>query len=256
MTARAIWKGNIHFGAIDIPVKLHPAIREERIQFHLLHKKDHIKLKQQMFCAYEKVPVPPEEQTRGFKLEDGKYVIIDRDDLERAKPKESRIIEVHEFVKSAQINPIYFSRTYYLEPDIRLRGYQALVEALGNMDLEGICSWTMRKISYIASLQMAGRILRLNTLRYHDEVIPVQTLELQNIPLPEKELQIGNDLINHLSVPFQPQKFENEHQKKLQYLIDKKARGEKIAILRPRRLKPTSSDKLLHALEESLKKVA
>ena len=71
MTGRAIWKGYIHFGAIDVPVKLHTAVKEERIQFHLLHKRDHVKLKQQMLCAYEKVPVPVEEQTRGFELEDG-----------------------------------------------------------------------------------------------------------------------------------------------------------------------------------------
>ena len=121
---------------------------------------------------------------------------------------------------------------------------------------QGICTWTMRKRSYLGALQMRGKILRLNTLRYADEVISVQSLELPKIPLSEKELKIGSDLINQLTAPFQPQKFQNEHQKKLQQLIDKKARGEKIVILRPRRLKPTTSDKLLQALEASLKKVA
>jgi DNA end-binding protein Ku len=87
-------------------------------------------------------------------------------------------------------------------------------------------------------------------------VVPVKSLELGEIPLSEKELKIGSDLINQLTVSFQPQKFENEHQNKLQNLIDKKARGEKIAILRPRRVKPTAPDKLLQALEASLKKVA
>jgi len=105
-------------------------------------------------------------------------------------------------------------------------------------------------------LQSSGKILRLNALRYADEVISARSLELPNIPLSEKELKIGSDLINQLTAPFQPRKFENEHQKKLQGLIDKKARGEKIAILRPRRLKPTASDKLLQTLEASLKRVA
>ncbi len=81
-------------------------------------------------------------------------------------------------------------------------------------------------------------------------------MRLQNVPLSEKELKIGSDLINQLTAPFEPQKFENEHQKKLQDMIEKKARGEKIAVLRPRRLKPTESDKLLQVLEASLKKVA
>ena len=239
-----------------MPVKLHAAVREERIQFHLLHRRDHVKLKQQMVCAYEKVPVPAEEQARGFELEEGKYILVDPTELDQAEPEESRIIEVHEFVKTEQIDPVFLERVYYLEPDVHVKGYNALVGALGEMDVEGICTWTMRKRSYVGALQVSGKILRLNTLRYADEVISAKSLELQNIPLSEKELKIGSDLINQLTGPFEPRKFENEHQKKLQDLIDKKARGEQIAIRRPRRLKPTKPDELLQALEVSLKKVA
>jgi DNA end-binding protein Ku len=256
MAGRAIWKGQIHFGGVDVPVKLHTAVKEERIQFHLLHRRDRVKLKQQMVCAYEKVPVPAEEQARGLELEEGKYLLVDPADLERAEPEESRVIEVHEFVKSGQIDPVFLERAYYLEPEIRGKGYMALAGVLSEMGLAGICTWTMRKRSYLGALQAGGRILRLSTLRYADEVISVKSLELPQIPLAEKELKIGGDLINQLTAPFQPQKFENEHQKKVQQLIDKKARGEKIAILRPRRLKPTTSDKLLQALEASLRKVA
>ena len=256
MAGRAIWKGNIHFGVVDFPVKLHTAVRDERIPFHLLHKRDHVKLKQQMVCASEKTPVPAEEQTRGFELEEGKYILVDPEELEQAEPEDSRVIEVHEFVKSGQIDPIYHERAYYLEPDSPSKGYNVLAESLREMDVEGICTWTMRKRSYLGALQIVGKILRLNTLRYADEVIAAQSLDLPDIALSEKELKIGSDLINQLTAPFEPQKFQNEHQKKLQHLIDQKARGEKIAILRPRRLRPTKSDKLLEALEASLKKVA
>jgi DNA end-binding protein Ku len=256
MAGRSIWKGHLRFGGVDVPVKLHTVVKEERISFHLLHKKDHVQLKQRMICAYEKMPVPLEDQIRGFKLEDGKYILIDPEELEQTQPEDSRIIEVHEFVKSAQIDPVFITRCYYLEPDVQLKIYSALAAALTEMDVEGICTWTMRRRSYIGALQVSGKILRLNTLRYADEVIPVQSLELQNISLSEKELQIGSDLISRLTASFEPQKFENEHEKKLQKLIDKKARGEKIVILRPRRLKPTSSDNLLQTLEASLKKVA
>ncbi len=256
MAGRAIWKGYIRFGDAGVPVKLHAAVKEERIQFHLLHRRDRVKLKQQMVCAYEKVPVPAEEQIKGFELEDGKYIPIDPAELEQTAPEDSRMIEVHEFVKTGQIDPVFRERVYYLEPDIHSKGYNALVAALSEMDVEGICTWTMRKRSYFGALQTSGKILRLNTLRYTDEVIPVKSLELENIPLSEKELKIGSDLINQLTAPFQPQKFENDHQKKLQNLIDKKARGEKIAVLRPRRLKPTTPDRLLQTLEASLKQVA
>lgn len=251
-----IWKGYIHFGDTDVPVKLHTAVKEERIQFHLLHRRDHVKLRQQMVCAYEKKPVPVEEQVKGFEVEDGKYILVDPEELEQTAAESSRVIEVHEFVKTEQIDPIFLERAYYLEPDINSKEYKALVEALKEMDAAGICTWTMRKRAYFGALQASGKVLRLNTLRHADEVIPVEALELEKFPLSEKELTVGSELINHLAAPFEPQKFKDEHQKKLQQLIDKKARGEKILVLHPRRLKPTEPDKLLQVLEASLKEAA
>jgi DNA end-binding protein Ku len=259
MAGSTIWKGTIHFGDTDVPVKLHTAVKEERVQFHLLHRRDQARLRQQMVCAYEKQPVPAEEQSKGFEVEEGKYIIVDPAELEQTAPESSRVIEVHEFVKTEQIDPIFLDRVYYLEPDItniQGKGYNALVRALKEMDVEGICTWTMRKRSYFGALQARGKILRLNTLRYADEVIPIESLGLQDVAVSEKELKIGSELIEKLTAPFEPQKFGNEHQKKLQDMIEKKARGEKIAVLPPRRLKPTESDQLLQVLEASLKKAA
>ena len=259
MPGGTLWKGYIHFGDTDLPVKLHAAIKEERIQFHLLHKHDQVKLRQQMICAYEKQPVPTEEQSKGFEVEDGKYIIVNPEELEQTDPESNRMIEVHEFVKTAQIDPILLDRVYYLEPDmagIQGKGYDAFVKALKEMDVEGICTWTMRKRSYFGALQARGKVLRLSTLRYADEVVPVESLGLQEALLSEKELKIAGDLINQLAASFEPRKFENEHQKKLQDMIEKKARGEKIAVLAPKRLKPTESDELLQVLEASLRKVA
>ena len=256
MSGATIWKGTIHFGDTDVPVKLHSAVKEERIQFHLLHSRDQVKLRQQMICAYDKQPVPAEEQLKGFEVENGKYIIVDPEELEQTVPESNRMIEVHEFVKTAQIDPLFLDRVYFLEPDLQGREYNALVKALKEMDVAGICTWTMRKRSYLGAVQSIGTVLRLNTLRHADEVVPVASLGLQDVPLSEKELKIGADLINQMTAAFEPQKFENEHQKKLRDMIDKKARGEKIAVLAPRRLKPTESDELLQVLEASLKKVA
>jgi DNA end-binding protein Ku len=259
MAGSTIWKGTIHFGDTDVPVKLHTAVKEERIQFHLLHKRDQVRVRQQMVCPYEKQPVPAEEQSKGFEVEDGKYIIVDPEELQQTAPESSRMIEVHEFVKTEQIDPIFLDRVYYLEPDItniQGKGYNALVRALKEMDVTGICTWTMRKRSYLGALQARGGVLRLNTMRYADEVIPVESLQLPDVPLSEKELKIGSELIEKLTAAFEPGKFENEHEKKLQDMIEKKARGEKIAVLPPRRLKPTESDQLLQVLEASLKKAA
>ncbi|MEN6624417.1 MAG: Ku protein [Smithella sp.] len=256
MAGRAIWKGIIHFRDVDIPVKLHTAVREERIKFHLLHKRDQARLKQQMVCAYEKTPVPPDEQTRGFEVEDGKYILIDQEELVEVEPESSRLIDIHEFVKADQIDPIFISRSYYLEPDLQSKNYMALLQVMKEQNLEGICTWSMRKHSYFGSMQAADKIFRLHTLRYADEIVSVSSLNLGQISLSEKELQIGSELINKMSEVYQPQKIENEHEKKLQDLIDQKARGEKIILLRPRKRKATEPDQLLKTLEASLKKIA
>ena len=92
------------------------------------------------------------------------------------------MIEVHEFVKTAQIDPLFLDRVYYLEPDVQAKGYTALVEALQEMDVAGICTWTMRKRSYLGALQASGKLLRLNTLRYADEVVSVESLTCRKFP--------------------------------------------------------------------------
>ncbi|MBE0616828.1 MAG: hypothetical protein IH608_02720 [Proteobacteria bacterium] len=256
MAGRALWKGLIQFGDTSVPVKLHSAVREERIGFHLLHRRDGVRLRQLMICAYEKKPVPVEAQTKGFEVEEGKYLLVDPEELEEAAPEGSRAIAVHEFVAAGQIDPLFVDRVYYLEPDGILGGYGTLAEVLRELDAAGICTWTMRKRSYLGALQPRGKILRLGTLRYADEMVGVSSLELREIPMSEKEVKIGRDLIGQMTAPFEPQEFENEHQKKLQALIEKKARGEKVEVLHPRVLAPTAPDKLLEALEASLKKVA
>jgi DNA end-binding protein Ku len=205
-------------------VKLHAAVRDERIRFHLLHRNDLVRLRQQMVCTHEKQPVPVESQTRGFEVEEGKYIIVSPEELGQTAPEESRTIEVHEFVAAERLDPIFLERGYYLEPDTIREGYNELVEVLQEMAVAGICTWTMRKRSYLGALQAREKMLRLTTLRHADEVIAVNSLGLQEIAL--------------------------------QQLIEKKARGEKIAVLRPRILKPTPSNQLLEALEASLRNVA
>jgi DNA end-binding protein Ku len=256
MAGGTIWKGIIHFGGMDVPVKLHTAVREERIQFHLLHRHDQVRVRQQMICALEKRPVPAEEQSKGFEVEEGKYILIEPDELEQTAPETDRMIEVHEFVKTNQIDPLFLGRIYYLEPDVQAKGYAALAEALKELEVSGICTWTMRKRSYLGALQASGNVIRLSTLRYADEVVAVESLDLQDIPLTEKELKIGSDLIDQLTVPFEPKKYDNEHEMKLQKMIEKKARGETIRVLPPKQLKPTEPDNLLQVLEASLKKAA
>jgi DNA end-binding protein Ku len=256
MAGKAIWKGVIGFGGFQVPVKMHPAIKDERVRFHLLHKRDHVRLEQQMVCAYEKVPVASEEQARGFEIEDGKFVLVEPGELERLNPESSRLIEVHEFVTCGAIDPIFIERVYYLAPDLQAGRYAALAGAMSQMGVKGICTWIMRKRSYVGAIGTDGRILCVSVLRYADQVVPVKSLDLPSVRLSEKELAIGGELIEKLSAPFRPEKFVDEHERKLRALLAKKARGERVPILRPVHVKPTRSDKLVQALEASLKKAA
>lgn len=256
MAGSTIWKGAIHFGTINLPVKLHAAVKEERLQFHLLHRGDGVKLHQQMICAHEQTVVPTEAQIRGFEVDPGKFIIVAPEEMAQATPESSRQIEVHEFVRTAEIDPVYFERTYYLEADSPLGQYSELAETLEEMAVAGICTWTMRKRAYFGALQASGGSLRLNTLRYADEVVSVSALGLEQVPVSTRELQIGTDLVMQLTAPFRPDKYRDEHEQKLQLLLAKKARGEKVVLLRPKVLKPTAADELLGALEASLRKVA
>lgn len=256
MAGGTVWKGIIHFGDMDVPVKLHTAVGGERIQFHLLHERDQTRVRQQMICALEKRPVPAEEQARGYEVEEGKYILVDPEELEQTAPESDRMIDVREFVPTAQIDPLFLGRVYYLEPDREAQGYAALAASLKALEVSGICTWTMRKRSYLGALQASGKVIRLSTLRYADEVVAVESIDLEDVPLTEKELKIGSDLIAQLTVPFEPRKYENEHDRKLQQMIEKKARGEAIVVRPPRRLMPTEPDNLLQVLEASLKKAA
>jgi len=255
----AIWKGSIAVGAVAVPVRLHPAVREQRIQFNLLHKRDLVKLKRQMVCSLDGAPVPPEDQARGFELEGGRYILVDPAELEKTEPEASRAIEVHEFVPVSDIDPIWLERGYSLEPgdeeERKTSMYRALADVLAEERLAGICTWAMRKRAYVGALVSAGRALRLNVLRHSGEVIEAARPALGEA-LSERELAVGIELINHMAGSFNPEQFENRHEERLRGLLDRKARGQKIRLVRPRRKAATEPDRLLATLEASLKKVA
>ena len=134
-----------------------------------------------MICAYEKVPVPPEEQAKGFELEDRKYILVDPVELEAGRTRKQPDDRSPRIRQNRPDRSHLPRRVYYLEPDTLSKGYNALVGALQEMEVAGICTWTMRKRSYFGALQASGKILRLNTLRYADEVISVKSLDLQEI---------------------------------------------------------------------------
>jgi len=182
MAGATIWKGIIHFGDMDLPVKLHTAVGEERTQFHLLHDRDQVRVRQQMICALDKLPVPAEEQFEGIRDRGRKIHHLrprgTRTDRFGRKPGDrgSRVRQ------DRPDRSIFLGRVYYLEPDVQAKGYAAFARTLRELEVSGICTWNMRKRSYLGALQASGDVIRLNTLRYADEVVRVDPWGCRTFP--------------------------------------------------------------------------
>lgn len=256
MAGSALWKGVIRAGGLSVAVKLHSAVKSRRVGFHLLHAADNERLRQQLVCASEGVPVPAGEQVHGFEVEEGRYVLFDAAELEELAESASRDISVHEFVPSAGVDTFYREHLYMLEPDGALAGYAELLEALRERAAAGICTWTMRGRAHFGALEAGRERLRLHVLRHADEVIGAGALGLREIPVTERELRIGRELVRQMSAGFLPEHYSDEHRERLLKMIAKKARGEKVAVMRPKKNAPTSPDRLLEVLEASLAKVS
>jgi DNA end-binding protein Ku len=253
MAGRTIWKGAINFGDVNVPVKLHSAVREQRVAFNLLHASDQARLRQQMVCSHENVPVPREHQLKGYLVAPGQYVIVTDAELAQVDPPADRSIEVMEFVRAAEIDPRYYQRLYYLEPERSRRAFNTLSAALAETGLAGICRWSMRRRSYLGALGTGRFGLELATLRFADEVVARDELTLPQVTVSERELKIGTELIDNLSAPFAPGQFQNEYQARLREMIAHKAAGREIKIIPFRPRQPTPDDALVQVLEASLR---
>lgn len=253
MASRAIWKGILTFGVVTVPVKLYSAIREQRVQFNLLHSKDLTRVRQQMVCSVDNQPVESEHQVRGFEIGPERYVLVKPEELEELEPESSRSIEVLSFVKPVEIDPRFYERCYYLGPDGSEESYATLEQALINSGSVGICRWVMRKKSYVGALQITHDMLSIATLRDADELVEAKSLEIPEVKLDSRELQMAQYLIDTMAGDFHPEQFENEYQNKLRAMIDEKASGKKIKVAKPRARRPTQSSKLISALEASIK---
>ncbi|HPD45995.1 MAG TPA: Ku protein [Anaerohalosphaeraceae bacterium] len=250
--ARAIWKGRIQFETVDVPVKLYTAVGDIAVHSHLLHDQDYSRLQQRMVCPEDNVVVPPEETVKGYEIATGEYVVIESDELDFAEPQASRQIEVMEFVEAHEIDDRFLDRTYYLGPDGDEQGYVDLLQSLKETGAAGMCKWVMRRRAYVGVLAAAGDVLTLTMHRYAGEIVPEDAFELEDVDISEKEMQIAERLIHELAETFEPQKYKDEYQIKLQKLIEQKAQGRPTALPALEEAEATEDDRLLAALEKSL----
>lgn len=250
MAARAIWKGAIELDGLQVPVKLYSAVQDRRVHFRLLHDRDLAPVKQVMVDAETEKPVESDDIKKGAAAEAGRFVIVTREDLKAVEPPPSRAIAVERCIARQALDYGFYDRPYWLGPDGQAADYQALVAALDEGQ-EAICSWVMRNRSYVGALMRRGENLMLITLRQAAEVIAPAEIDVpQGRAADSKELAMARQLVEMLQGGFAPQEYRDEHRVRLHELVERKAKGEKIGLVRPSNKRAPSS--LSGALQRSI----
>ncbi|MCP2315626.1 DNA end-binding protein Ku [Nocardia amikacinitolerans] len=220
--ARAIWKGSIAFGLVNVPVKVYTATEDHDIKFHQVHAKDGGRIKYQRVCTVDNKPVEYVDIAKAYESPDGDRVILSDEDFARLPAAEKHEIPVLQFVPSDQIDPILFDKSYYLEPDSTTpKAYVLLATTLERIDRTALVHFTLRQKTRLAALRVREGMLVLQTLLWPDEVRAVEFESLQDASEPRpQEIKMAETLVESMSDDFDPSQFTDEYQIELQKILD------------------------------------
>src|SRR5439155_3186975 len=252
---RAIWKGAISFGLVNVPVKLYSPVQKKTVRFHQLHDEDGVRIQQRRVCPKDGEEVPYDRVVKGFEVSPDRYVVVKPEELEALDPEKTRTIEVDGFVDLEEIDPLYFEHPYYLAPDTGgAKAYKLLLAALEEANKVAIARVVIRSKEYLAALRPADGVLTMETMLFHDEVVPPD--DLDDLPSGEvqaskREVDMARQLIDSLSAEFEPEKYRDEYRARVLDLIERKAEGEEISF-EPLEERPEKVPDLMAALEASL----
>ena len=225
---RSIWNGVISFGMVSIPVKLYTATQSKDISFHLLHKDCGTRLQQLRWCPTHERPVEWDEVSRGYEYAREEHVVLTEEDFEKLPLPSKQTVELSAFVKAEEIDPVYYEKSYYLEPDAKgMKPFALLMTALREKNLTGIAKIAVRNKEQLCALRPMDGTLILETLYYPDE-LRVEKTELPNVKISEKELEMAYTLIDLLSEEFEPEKYKDEYREALMKVIEAKLEGEEL----------------------------
>lgn len=253
--AHAIWTGSINFGLVTIPVKLLTAVRASAdIHFHLLHKTDKGRIKNERVCSECGKKVAWEDLIRGFEYEKGQYVEVTEADIKAASVEATQSVQIVEFVDQAEIDPMFFDVAYYLEPEKKGRhAYALLREALKKADKIGIARVVIRTREHIAALKPNGDALVLELLHWADEIVDPSTLDLPgNEALPAPEMKMAGMLIDTMTTKWDPTAFHDTYREHLQKTIEAKAHGQPLERPRAKALPRANVLDLMDVLKKSI----
>lgn len=252
---RTIWKGAISFGLVHIPIKLYTATQEQGLKFNYLHKECHTPIKYEKICPVCGREVSSEEIVWGYQYEPGKYVVLDAEDFESIPLETTKTIDIIDFVNLAEIDPIYYAKSYYLAPNEGgQKPYTLLRQAMQDTGKIAIAKVVLRKKEALACLRVySDEALIMETMYYPDEIRAANEVPELGTPIKvhDNELKMAISLIENLSEPFSPAKYTDNYREALLNLVRSKIEGESIAVPQPHGGAEVID--LMKALEESIK---
>lgn len=249
--AASVWSGYLTFGLISMPVRLYSGARGERISFHMLHRDDNTRVKQQLWCPTDERVIERNETVKGYEYRKGEYVIIEPEELKRIEPKTAKSMEILEFVKADEVDPVYFESSYYLQPDEGgEKPYALLAQALKETDYMGIAKLTMHNREYTVFLRPHESGMMLHTMYYEEEVRKMEAPKL-NTEIKPAEIKIAHQLIEALAGKFEPEKFHDTYEENVKKLIQARLEGREVEAV-AKVAKPEKVVDLMSALKESL----
>ena len=248
-----VWTGYLTFGLISMPVRLFSGARGSRVSFHMLHRDDQVRVKQQLVCPEEDKVVGRDEIVKGYEYQKGEYVVVEPEEIKKIEPKTAKAMEILEFVKAEDVDPVYFESSYYLMPEeAGRRPYALLVRALEQSDYLGVAKLTMHNREYTVLLRPTHGGLMLHTMYYQNEVREVEDFgETGKIELKEGEVKVAHQLIEALATKWQPEKYFDTFEENVKKLIKARLEGKEVtAVEKPK--KPAQVVDLMAALKQSL----
>jgi DNA end-binding protein Ku len=254
---RAMWSGAISFGLVNIPIRLHNAVSRKSVHFNQIDTRTGARIQYRKISAADGEEVPSEQIAKGYQLSSGEYVLVGDDELAALDPDATRSIDIEQFVELDEIDPIYYDAAYYVAPDkAAAKPYALLTRAMEEQNKVAIARFVMRSKQYLAALRPQDGVLVMSTMVYADEVNdPNELLDGERVTeaeVSDRELKMASQLVESLTEPFEPERFEDTYRNEVLDLIDRKAAGEEI-VAAPT---PVAEDKvvdLMAALEASVR---
>ena len=254
--ARAIWKGSISFGLVNIPIALYPATRREELKFRLLRKSDLSPVNYKRVAEKDGKEVPWDQIIKGYEYENGKYVVLKDEDFERVDLEATQTVDIQDFVDQEEIDPMFFYKPYYLEPQKGGdKAYALLRDALKNSKKVGIAKVVIKTRQYLAGVKPEDGALVLELMHFADELADSEKLHLpKKVETGKHEMTMAKSLIDSMASKWNPEKYHDDYREALMEVIEEKveAGGKEIEEKTRKAPKPTKVIDLVSVLQKSL----